>query len=201
MNKNYVVLIYDWRIIVAKGIESILKDHFQKIIFKTLTNEEDFLYSIKNLHPIAVFIQEQKLNKFNTETKKFLINKTKLIIIGNQNLHKFSNIAFYLPLGASENYLIKNFSKTILESLDLDFYEEAPTNEKLTNREIEIIRLVALGYTNQQIADKLYISPHTVITHRKNISKKLGIKTISGLTIYAILNNIINLDEIEGKNI
>jgi DNA-binding CsgD family transcriptional regulator len=60
-----------------------------------------------------------------------------------------------------------------------------------------VLRLVALGYTNKEIAGKLFISSHTVITHRKNITAKLGIKTIAGLTIYALLNKLITSEEIK----
>lgn len=65
----------------------------------------------------------------------------------------------------------------------------------LSEREAQILKDVALGLSNKEIADKNFISPHTVITHRKNITKKLGIKTVSGLTIYAILNKLIGIDE------
>ena len=71
--------------------------------------------------------------------------------------------------------------------------------EMLTKREMTIVRLVSLGMTNRQIADKLYLSTHTVITHRKNISSKLGIKSVSGLTVYAIVNNIITIEEVTSK--
>jgi len=66
----------------------------------------------------------------------------------------------------------------------------------LSEREKTIVKLVALGKTANEIADVLFLSSHTVITHRKNISKKLGIKTVSGLTVYAILNNIVTFEEI-----
>lgn len=69
--------------------------------------------------------------------------------------------------------------------------------EELSARERDIVRQVALGLTNQEIADTLFISAHTVITHRKNIVRKLGIKTVSGLTVYAILNNLLRMDEIK----
>ena len=60
----------------------------------------------------------------------------------------------------------------------------------LTKRETEVLRLLAQGLLNKEIADKLGISLHTVISHRKNIISKLGIKTVSGLTIYAMMHGI-----------
>jgi len=66
----------------------------------------------------------------------------------------------------------------------------------LTERERTIVRFVSMGLTNKQIADKLFLSTHTIITHRKNIIHKLGIKSVSGLTVYAIVNNIITIDEV-----
>jgi len=70
-------------------------------------------------------------------------------------------------------------------------------NQDLSVREKSILREIALGKTSRQIADELFISAHTVVTHRKNINRKLNIKTTSGLTVYAILNNIITVDAIE----
>ena len=67
----------------------------------------------------------------------------------------------------------------------------------LSDREKEIVREVARGLTNKEIADKLFISVFTVTTHRKNITQKLGIKTIAGLTVYALMNGLISPEEIE----
>lgn len=62
---------------------------------------------------------------------------------------------------------------------------------KISHREAEIIRLVAEGLTNKEIADKLYLSAHTVTTHRKNIMSKLGVNNTAGLVLFAIKNNIV----------
>lgn len=67
----------------------------------------------------------------------------------------------------------------------------------LSQREKEIVALVVRGMKNKEIADKLFISVHTVLTHRKNISHKLNIHSVSGLTIYAIVNQIVNLEDLE----
>lgn len=64
--------------------------------------------------------------------------------------------------------------------------------EELSSREKEILVCVAKGMLNKEIADKYNISIYTVITHRKNITRKTGIKTVAGLTVYALLNNMID---------
>ena len=63
------------------------------------------------------------------------------------------------------------------------------------------MQLVALGNSNKEIAEKLFISIHTVISHRKNITEKLGIKSISGLTVYAILNKLIDTNSIDPEQL
>lgn len=62
---------------------------------------------------------------------------------------------------------------------------------RISNREVEIIRLVAQGYTTKTIADHLFLSTHTVVTHRKNIMRKLGINNTASLVIYAVQENIV----------
>jgi DNA-binding NarL/FixJ family response regulator len=68
----------------------------------------------------------------------------------------------------------------------------------LSEREIDVLKLLTSGNANKEIADKLNISINTVITHRKNISQKTGIKSVSGLTIYAVLKNHISIDNLKG---
>lgn len=62
---------------------------------------------------------------------------------------------------------------------------------ELSSREKDVLRQIAKGFTNKEIADKLSISVNTVITHRKNLSAKLGIKSASGLSLYALMNGLI----------
>lgn len=69
--------------------------------------------------------------------------------------------------------------------------------EELSAREKEILVCVAKGMLNKEIADHFNISIYTVITHRKNITRKTGIKTVAGLTVYALLNNLIDMNTME----
>jgi DNA-binding CsgD family transcriptional regulator len=104
----------------------------------------------------------------------------------------------------SASILLTDDKETILRKIRtlLDQQEDrdpdTPSME-LSPRELTIVKLISMGLTNRQIAEKLFLSTHTVMTHRKNINSKLGIKSVSGLIIYAIVNNIITLEEV-GSN-
>ena len=67
---------------------------------------------------------------------------------------------------------------------------------ELSKRETDVLVAVAKGMMNKEIADLMNISIHTVISHRKNITRKTGIKSVSGLTVYALLNNLIDEKEL-----
>ncbi len=72
-----------------------------------------------------------------------------------------------------------------------------PGQDALSDREIEILVSVAQGLLNKEIADRHNISINTVITHRKNITRKIGIKTVAGLTVYAILNGYVDINSVK----
>ena len=66
----------------------------------------------------------------------------------------------------------------------------------LSDREREIVSFVARGFSNKEIADKLFLSVNTVTTHRRNIARKLNIHSPAGITIYAIVNKLVTLEEV-----
>jgi DNA-binding CsgD family transcriptional regulator len=100
---------------------------------------------------------------------------------------------FTIDINSQKYLLSKQFNEIIEKSIGSTTRE---TDNSLTERELAILKLVALGLTNNDIGEKLFISIHTVMTHRKNITRKLGIKTVSGLTVYAILNKLIKAEEL-----
>jgi DNA-binding NarL/FixJ family response regulator len=133
-----------------------------------------------------------------SEFRSFTSKRKSIVIVGVAKNTKdipidlkpfFSEIVLFSD---SKSVVVEKF-KRILSSVTTT--DEASQAQVLTEREAQILKDVALGLSNKEIADKNFISPHTVITHRKNITKKLGIKTVSGLTIYAILNKLIGIDE------
>lgn len=66
----------------------------------------------------------------------------------------------------------------------------------LSDREIEVMALIVQGYINKEIAERLHIALATVITHRKNIMEKLGVKSVSALTIYAVMHGYVDINKI-----
>lgn len=93
----------------------------------------------------------------------------------------------------SEQFFCGKILSQVVQSAD----EAMPPSEyvcagiRISARESEIIRLVAEGLTNKEIADRLFLSAHTVTTHRKNIMAKLGVNNTAGLVLFAIRNNIV----------
>lgn len=89
---------------------------------------------------------------------------------------------------------IKSTLNLVLEARDSQ--DDDTDSAQLSDREKEVLVCMAKGKKNSEIADELSISVHTVITHRKNIVKKTGIKSVAALTVYAILNNLIDEKDI-----
>ena len=121
----------------------------------------------------------------------------------------FTSAKTYLLIGISlfpddknENMLDCIFSiseplETLFQQIEQFFASSGDEEtDELSDREKEVLRLIAMGHTNKSIAEKLFISAHTVISHRKNITDKLGIKSIPGLTVYAIIQKLVNPAEI-----
>jgi len=99
------------------------------------------------------------------------------------------------------HFSINDSIETIYDSIRRLFGENAEDEtgdrEPLSDREIEIVTCVAKGLTNKEIADTLCLSIHTVITHRRNISRKLQIHSTAGLTIYAISNKLVDINDVK----
>lgn len=112
----------------------------------------------------------------------------------NSGLTGFHSLCISLP----EEQLIKSVLQ--LEQLAHAHGKNLPyvpkENKVLSNREIEVLSLIVKGYLNKEIADQLNIGLTTVITHRKNIMEKLGVHSVSALTIYAVIHGYVSIDQI-----
>lgn len=169
------------------GLEAELYEvsDFEKIR-TSVVNDSDMDY---------ILLSEDVLPENRDEVLQLMNDGTsqkRIMVIGDKALDKYPNLFFVNNKGGRKEVLdrFQNFF------FDRD-QKEDPDENLLTEREIEVLRKVAQGNANKEIADKLFISINTVITHRKNLTEKLGIKTIAGLTVYAIMNGIINPEEVK----
>jgi len=182
--------------ITKRGVSSIINDieEVNPVFIDGIKELNQYL----ELNPVSAVIIEQSLLKNKQDIELFFQLKDSTIyiaVLANDN-------AECLPHTKKFDYIInskgnKNEIFTVFENALKSNNKSFENSSILSERETEVLKSVALGYTNQQIAEKLYISKHTVISHRKNITSKLGIKTVSGLTVYAVLNNLIPKDQIQ----
>lgn len=153
----------------------------------------------QNCYPKTVIIQNELLTSpaaYTLERLKTKVPKTKIIVLNAEKLEQQAH-AYCDALIAStttEDEILKKLTHIFSSTSNSDNNEQSDTT--LSERETEVVRLVALGKTNKEISDELFISTHTVITHRKNITNKLGIKTIAGLAVFAVLNGIVDPEEV-----
>ncbi len=92
---------------------------------------------------------------------------------------------------------VDTLNKKLVALMNIGEDDADGEQEALSQREKEIIGCVVRGMTNKETADKLFLSIHTVITHRRNIARKLQIHSPAGLTIYAIVNKLVELGEVK----
>ena len=172
------------------GLRSLLTDYFSPVEISLFHSFETFLPSEKDFFDFYFTIPEIMA----LHTDYFLPKRNKTICIVN-NANESVSRPSVLPVNTSQEEIVKRL-RSILQEAEPS-YTQTKTGKELSTREKDVLRLIVKGMINKEIADKLYISLNTVLTHRKNITSKLGIKTIPGLTFYAITNGLISSNELE----
>ncbi|MDA3907149.1 MAG: helix-turn-helix transcriptional regulator [Bacteroidales bacterium] len=178
--------------IVRKGLADIIKELYpgKKIMSIGFIEELNFIQEKNNIS--LLLASAEILSNIDL----YLLKDIQLIKLINSrpDYIETDNINSELLFLDDTESAILHILKRNLALMDKNSSGSKPESV-LSDRELDIVREVALGNTNKEIADKLFISAHTVITHRKNITRKLGIKTVSGLTVYALLNKLIKMSD------
>lgn len=196
---NRIIVIHPSEII-RQGLHNIIKSLFD--IDAILLSQVDELKSYQEIRDTTIlFLLDAELNQdqFNRAINDFKkANSIKIALIGasSDNDHK-DNCDCYVPINASKSIIFDLLDPYLKQNNK----SKKTTAADLTEREIDVLKEVALGKTNKEIAEELFISFHTVISHRKNITEKLGIKSISGLTVYAILNKLIDTNTLDPESL
>jgi len=189
---NISVVVISQSDLVLTGLFEILKSSMASEVILLHRGDELIDYPALNGHILIIATSEEQ-----EKSGSFM----RQILTTTQNIH-FITLQLQ-PDSVYSNQRINLFDtptlicykvNEILNSFLSD--QSKDTDAELTKREIEVLQLLTKGYSNKEIADQLFVSTHTVISHRKNISEKTGIKSASGLTMYAILKKIIDVSDI-----
>ena len=194
------IAVAETSVIIRSGVSIVLKRIQGMKLLPLEVSTPEALTDCLRLHKPDVLIINPlfpgfyNLKKLKEETVDFNMKCIALLCsMGDSTLLKDFDDSFALydtpdVLKEKLNFLLKENSEG----------EDVVTGQDvLSSREKEIVVCVVKGMTNKEIADTLYLSAHTVITHRRNIARKLQIHSPAGLTIYAIVNKLVELHDIK----
>lgn len=212
------IILADSNDIVRIGLRTILQSEKGLTIIGEAHNEKELLEQIRAFGPAVVLIDytaegfsidviPRILNEFNEvrfvaitpeQSAQTLVDALRGGVISYIKKDcDISEIVNAVKETAKGN---KFFCGQILETIqrasinidDIDFESFSCEAITLSEREMEIITLIAEGYTNGQIAEMIHLSQHTINTHRKNIMSKLGVKNTAGIVMYAVKTNLVS---------
>ena len=192
------IAIIDRNTLSCIGLQTIHEEIIPSATIRVFSTFDKFVCDTPDMYA-HYFVSSQI---YFEHTSFFLERFPKAIVLANgENLPQLKGVPT-MNINQNEKQLIKSL-------LSLQKYghsnetipnQNHPVHEKdsldLSPREIEVLVLITKGLINKEIADKLNISLTTVISHRKNITEKLGLKSVSSLTVYAIMNGYIEADRI-----
>lgn len=197
-NKKQIIAIVSPSQVIQLGLSGIVRENSGNY---QLHNFND-LYSLQNfllLHSVSVVVIDAGI----------ITSNQKLIVALRKEYTYVSWIAIVyqyvnpLVIGQfDESITIDQGADDIMSVINSSLNNEKepgdePKTESLSDRETDVLKLLVTGFSAKEIAEKLNISVNTVISHRKNISQKTGIKSLAGLTIYAVTNKVISMSNLQ----
>lgn len=189
------IAIIERNTLTALGLQTILEELIPQAVIRVFHSFEELIDDTPDMY--AHYFVSTAI--YFEHTAFFLERRPKSIVLSAGE----SQIPIGVPVLNTflpQEKLIKAFMNMRDRGHEMTHHRTKPQLQSdtptLSAREIEVLVLVTKGYINKEIADKLNIGLTTVISHRKNITEKLGIKSVSGLAIYAVMNGYIDADSI-----
>lgn len=196
--KNYRIAIADPSPIILTGMSVIIKELVDYDVVLKTNDVQTLLARLHVENPDLLIINPVMMDYSKRMMVRHLFEdlpNMKIVALASaffdaQQLKQYHGVIEI----TDDAHRIKSTLNLVLEARDSK--EDDADSAQLSDREKEVLVCMAKGKKNSEIADELSISVHTVITHRKNIVKKTGIKSVAALTVYAILNNLIDEKDI-----
>ena len=189
--RRYRIAIVEPSVIIAQGVASILRSSGEAdvvAIYPTLRAYADRL-SVKDVEVVVVGSQVAVGAQLRSELQGVAVVLLSTTVVDEDVLRQVDGV---INIYDDETTLMRKL-RTAVEQGETNPYSDS---HDLSERERDVLILVAKGMANKEIADRLNISIHTVMSHRKNITHKTGIKSVAGLTVYALLNNLLDQSDV-----
>lgn len=195
--ESFEIAIIEPNTLTCIGLKTLLEGIIPTAVVRSFASFQAFTDDTPDMYA-HYFISAQL---YVEHTAFFLERKRKTIVLASDSPQFQLAGIHVLNIYEEEENVMRNLLKLHQHGHHKGGKMEHPARptvhqEILSVREIEVLVLITKGFINKEIADKLSISLTTVITHRKNITDKLGIKSVSGLTIYAVMNGYVEADRI-----
>lgn len=214
------IAIADNETLFREGVANILEAYPHLEIVYSLPDGKHLLQEIEEQHIIPdIFLIELKMNELNgIETTKLLnqrFSDCKIIILTSHYSPSFANhmvrlgVNAFLPKQIHPHelvfaidmvqdrglYLTEDYSKAIRSRTPKVKRLFFSTRESLTKKELEVLKWICHGFTNQEISEKVFRSVRTIEGHRQHLIEKTGAKNTAGLVVYALMHKLIDIDE------
>ncbi len=195
MSRKKKVLIVEPSIIIKEGLIKILGKSPELDVLRPSDGTEDYAERISVARPDILLINPTVMPYFKRypvyslaqEYPHMTIIALVYQYIDNSILHAFHSV---LEIRESAERIVDIILEAYASTSDRAEMLDPAGGHELTRRETDVLVLVAKGLMSKEIAERLHISVHTVISHRKNITRKTNIKSVAGLALYALMNNL-----------
>ncbi len=177
-------------------VETLLQGRLPQETFRSIEEQYDEQHA--NIEKSLSELKSIIVKYYPSDNSASLMGEVLMdIFMTDEDLHSHCHMEdtlFAECIRRLEQDVRRRGGQPVEESLET---QSEPSGEALSEREKEIIVQVVKGLSNKEIAEALFISVNTVMTHRRNIARKLQIRSAAGLTIYAIVNGLVNLDDVQ----
>ena len=194
MNHQPEIAIIDPNTLSCMGLQTLLEEIIPMATIRVFHSFGEFVDDTPDMYA-HYFVSAQI---YFEHTAFFRERRPRAIVLaGGENIPQLSGV-MTLNIYQSEKDLVKSILRMHEHGHHGGKHPQSDIMDThdLSVREIEVLIFITKGLINKEIADRLGISLTTVISHRKNITEKLGIKSVSGLTIYAVMNGYVEADSI-----
>ncbi len=186
------ILVAEPSLIIRSGVISVLVNlDSLRVDIAEVSDMFRLADEVSHLEPDVVIVNPKYLGIVSPRDFVRCDKSVKFIALHNSSIS--GELLSHYDASISMMDGVESIEQTISKLISSDEGERV----ELSQREREIVKAVARGLSNKEVADTLSISTHTVTTHRRNIASKLEIHNPAGLTIYAIVNGLIDISEVK----